>query len=130
MLASQLLISTILSLTGSSVASPIANPKAESFAVAEAVGFAIPADADPASYECHAFCGNAILAARACSSNGADDGTFDSTCLCASDSEFMSYVPDCLDCGWCLWDDYGSYLTTPLSTCDQPTEPTGTACAA
>lgn len=52
-----------------------------------------------------------------------------SDCLCSSDSSFLSLVPDCLDCGWCLWDDYGSYLTSALAQCSTSTEPTGTACA-
>lgn len=118
MFSKQVLLSLALSLA-TSKALPAADP------IAEALGFAKPAEA---TYECHSYCGNAIIQARKCSSDGSD-GNYDSDCLCSSDSSFLSLVPDCLDCGWCLWDDYGSYLTSALAQCSTSTEPTGTACA-
>lgn len=119
MLSNQVLLSLALSIATSS-ASPAADP------IAEALGFAKPAEA---SYECHSYCGNAIIEARKCSSSGSDSD-YDSNCLCSSGSSFLSLVPDCLDCGWCLWDDYGSYLTSALAECSTSTQPTGTSCAA
>ncbi|OWB64529.1 hypothetical protein B5S29_g5661 [[Candida] boidinii] len=87
-------------------------------------------DTTPASYTCHAYCGTMINYARACAEDGASDtGPYDHDCLCAQDSDFQSLVASCLDCGWCLWDDYGKYLDAPLSECSLPSEPTGTACA-
>ncbi|GMG12833.1 unnamed protein product, partial [[Candida] boidinii] len=68
--------------------------------------------------------------ARACAEDGSSDtGPYNHDCLCAQDSDFQSLVASCLDCGWCLWDNYSSFLTAPLSECSLPTEPTGTACA-
>ncbi|ODV84435.1 hypothetical protein CANARDRAFT_185761, partial [[Candida] arabinofermentans NRRL YB-2248] len=96
-------------------------------AFAEANGFAV-GEASDATYECHASCGYAILAARACSPNGSTDGDYKSSCLCSSSGQFVSLVSDCLNCGWCLWSDYGSYLTSALGECSYATTPTGTQC--
>ncbi|VEU23282.1 DEKNAAC104410 [Brettanomyces naardenensis] len=112
-----LLLLPLLSLTS---ASPVADP------LAEALGFAKP---DDASYDCHSYCGNAIIQARKCSPDGNTDGDYDSSCLCSSGSGFLALVPDCLACGWCLWDDYGSFLTSALAQCNTDTQPTGTECA-
>ncbi|KAF6007816.1 hypothetical protein HII13_004489 [Brettanomyces bruxellensis] len=38
------------------------------------------------------------------------------------------WPPKCLDCGWCLWSDYGSYLTSAFQECGFSTQPTGTSC--
>ncbi|GME73352.1 transferase activity protein [[Candida] boidinii] len=109
-------------LTIAAATSALAIPKG----VPEAFPGAL-AKAAEASYECHASCGYLILAAREC---GDDGGPYDESCLCTSGSQFENLVDSCLECGWCLWDDYGSFLTAPLSVCGNPTEPTGTECAA
>lgn len=69
-----------------------------------------------ATLECHEACGNLILASRECSDN---------TCLCNPSGQFMELAPACLDCGWQLWEFYGSYLEGPLGQCNLPTQPTG-----
>ncbi|KAG7733022.1 hypothetical protein KL948_001525 [Ogataea haglerorum] len=121
MLSFKTLCATAFALTAVSAA-----PQADPFAFAKAVGLPVAAEA---TYECHASCGYAILAARKCSPDGNEDADYDSSCLCSSGSEFLSYVPDCLDCGWCLWSDYGKFLTSALGECSTNTEPTGTTCA-
>lgn len=62
MFSKQVLLSLALSLA-TSKALPAADP------IAEALGFAKPAEA---TYECHSYCGNAIIQARKCSSDGSD----------------------------------------------------------
>ncbi|GME71475.1 unnamed protein product [[Candida] boidinii] len=109
-------------LTIAAASSVLAIPKG----VPEAFPGAL-ANAAEATYECHANCGYLILAAREC---GADGGPYDTSCLCTAGSQFENLVASCLDCGWCLWEDYGSFLSAPLSACGEPTEPTGTLCAA
>jgi hypothetical protein len=69
-----------------------------------------------ATMDCHNYCGNLILESRKCNDN---------ECLCADGSPFMELVPDCLDCGWQLWNYYGKFLIEPLGKCNLPTEPTG-----
>ncbi|ODV62722.1 uncharacterized protein ASCRUDRAFT_24970, partial [Ascoidea rubescens DSM 1968] len=85
-----------------------------------------------ASYACHAYCGNLIIAARACAEDGSSDtGPYIENCLCPSDSvsNFKALIDSCLECGWCLWSNYGSFLTAPLAACGNvPTQPTGTEC--
>ncbi|OUM53041.1 hypothetical protein BVG19_g2287 [[Candida] boidinii] len=109
-------------LTIAAASSVLAIPKG----VPEAFPGAL-ANAAEATYECHANCGYLILAARQC---GADGGPYDTDCLCTAGSQFENLIASCLDCGWCLWEDYGSFLSAPLSACGGPTEPTGTLCAA
>ncbi|GME95696.1 unnamed protein product [Ambrosiozyma monospora] len=82
-------------------------------------------DHSTANFMCHAYCGYAIQASYTCEN---DDGSYDSTCLCET-SKFSTYIGSCLDCGWCLWDDYGKYLSEALAICDLPTLPTGTSCS-
>ncbi|KAG7884208.1 hypothetical protein KL938_002080 [Ogataea parapolymorpha] len=121
MLSFKTLCATAFAFTAVSAA-----PQADPFAFANAIGLPVAAEA---TYACHASCGYAILAARQCSPTGSEDANYNSTCLCASDSQFLSYVPACLDCGWCLWSDYGSFLTSALAECHTNTQPTGTTCA-
>ncbi|KAF5096526.1 hypothetical protein D0Z03_001597 [Geotrichum reessii] len=68
-----------------------------------------------ATMQCHEACGNLILESRKCTG----------TECCSQGSPFMNLVPECLECGWQLWNYYGKYLTGPLGTCGLPTEPTG-----
>lgn len=105
----------------------IVNCLADPLAFANAEGLAI-ADSDGASYDCHSNCGYAILAARKCSPDGESDAEYDSDCLCKNSTQFLSLAPKCLDCGWCLWSDYGSYLTSAFQECGFSTQPTGTSC--
>ncbi|ODQ80178.1 hypothetical protein BABINDRAFT_23239, partial [Babjeviella inositovora NRRL Y-12698] len=72
-----------------------------------------------ASYQCHSYCGNAIIESRTCSSSSG----YDTDCLCATNSNFMGLINDCLDCAWCLWSDYGKYLEAPLAACKLSTSP-------
>ncbi|ODQ82290.1 hypothetical protein BABINDRAFT_158915 [Babjeviella inositovora NRRL Y-12698] len=94
-------------------------------AVAAPEGMPAAFAAAAASYQCHLYCGNAILESRTCS--GASG--YDTKCLCAADSAFTGLIKDCLDCAWCLWDDYSKYLVAPLAACNLPTVPTGTECS-
>ncbi|GME84265.1 unnamed protein product [Ambrosiozyma monospora] len=105
-------------------ADALASPEPLAFAYAE--GLPIAAEA---SYDCHADCGYAILAARQCSPDGKSDSDYDEECLCTSNEQFSTLVPECLECGWCLWTDYGKYLTSALSLCSYQVTPTGTECA-
>lgn len=68
-----------------------------------------------ATMQCHEACGNLIIESRKCTG----------TECCAQGTPFMNLVPECLECGWQLWNFYGKYLTGPLGTCGLPTEPTG-----
>ncbi len=100
---------------------------ADPLAFANAEGLAI-ADTEGASYDCHSNCGYAILAARKCSPDGESDSDYDTNCLCKNNTQFLSLAPKCLDCGWCLWSDYGTYLTSAFGECGFSTQPTGTTC--
>ncbi|ODV59768.1 uncharacterized protein ASCRUDRAFT_81678 [Ascoidea rubescens DSM 1968] len=108
-----------------------ANPLAEALAAALPKPLAEAlAKAESASYGCHANCGYSILAARKCAEDGeSDTGPYDLDCLCADDSQFNQLMVDCLDCAWCLYDDYWPFLTVAISECSTiPTTPTGTTC--
>lgn len=86
------------------------------------------ANPQEATYQCHSYCGNAIIQARELSS--------DTAALCASDSTFMTLIAQCMPCADTLWSDYGSYLSPYLAQCSIPetpgtwTPPTATAGAA
>ncbi|AOA64038.1 hypothetical protein PP7435_CHR3-0503 [Komagataella phaffii CBS 7435] len=131
--------SLILSIV-SSLALANAAPKADAEAlaaalpapIAEAMAQAL-AQEDLASFSCHESCGYMILAARACAPDsnapGVDFGPWDTDCLCTDQGGFEELVEPCLECGWCLWADYGKYLVAPLEECGHTTLPTGTLCS-
>lgn len=79
--------------------------------------------------KCHQYCGGMARDARECGPDQSTyDGPYNHSCLCDSDSEFMSLYPDCMQCGWALWADYGPYITSALEECSLLTEPTGPSC--
>lgn len=80
---------------------------------------------DDVPYACHANCGYLIYAAQAC----AQGDSYDESCMCTAGSDFNSYLDGCLDCGWCLYDNYFPSLTKALAVCGDSTTPTGTSCA-
>lgn len=113
---------TRLLVVSSIIAKAIASAEAEPFPLA--VALAEAAEGDCIDYSCHAACGRLIQASYACK-NGTE---YDTTCLCSSDSSFISsgLLEQCLECGWSLWSDYQPYLQPALAACgDLPTEPTG-----
>ncbi|GME68167.1 unnamed protein product [[Candida] boidinii] len=122
--------SVFSSLLSSAAASSSAVASTSASGVSEPSSSVCVRDTSPAAYQCHAYCGTMINQARACADDGASDtGPYNHDCLCAQGSDFQSLVASCLDCGWCLWEDYGQFLEAPLSECGLPSEPTGTACA-
>ncbi|ODV76486.1 uncharacterized protein CYBJADRAFT_182650 [Cyberlindnera jadinii NRRL Y-1542] len=118
-------------------AAAAARAYADAYAEAEAIGHADPeayamaaSEDQCADIACHAACGLLIIEGQKCSRNTENSylGPHDSECLCPSDSEFMTYYPSCMNCGWTLWKYYGPYVTDALRACPGlSTEPTGTS---
>jgi hypothetical protein len=102
------------------------NPDPHAFAMAE--DEETPVCGTEGEFSCHAACGGMARNARTCSDNGRYSGPFDHECLCGDDAEFMNLSARCLECGWSLWDSYGSFLSNALLECDLPSEPTGAQC--
>ncbi|ANZ76417.1 BA75_03849T0 [Komagataella pastoris] len=133
---SKSLILPIVSSLALANAAPKANAEALAAAlpapIAEAMAQAL-AQEDMASFSCHESCGYMILEARACAPDsnapGVDFGPWDTDCLCGDGSGFEELVEPCLECGWCLWSDYGKYLVAPLEECGHSALPTGTECS-
>lgn len=76
----------------------------------------VAAEARQMTWQCHMNCGKALTAYNKCKGNSDMKN-----CLCASGSDFNSYIIPCLNCGDNAWLDYGSALTTPMKQCGMTT---------
>ncbi|ODQ82849.1 hypothetical protein BABINDRAFT_5754 [Babjeviella inositovora NRRL Y-12698] len=126
---------SIAAVQGNALANALPQPLALAYAKAVAAeagygGYAASGN-DPASYSCHESCGYSILAARKCSTNETDEdsGPYDAECLCTQGSQFQRLMSLCMECGWCLYNDYWPFLTPVLIECALAPTPTGTTCS-